>query len=75
MEAGGDFVQINEVTSAADGQPDLLFTLDRTKIDSVGAPAIYEFLKKLQVTLVDDLMNYSIPFLFGNICCPIFTPR
>lgn len=48
MEAGGDFVQINEVTSAADGKPDLLFTLDRTKIDSIGAPAIYEFLKKLQ---------------------------
>ena len=32
-----------------DGNPDLLMTLDRTKISSVGMPAMGKFLEKLQV--------------------------
>lgn len=48
MAAGQGFVTIEEVTGE-DGKPDLKFRLDRTKIDSVGKPAIGEFLKQLQV--------------------------
>uniref|UniRef100_A0A914E4I0 Dipeptidyl peptidase 3 n=1 Tax=Acrobeloides nanus TaxID=290746 RepID=A0A914E4I0_9BILA len=47
MAAGQGFVTIEEVTGE-DGKPDLKFRLDRTKIDSVGKPAIGEFLKQLQ---------------------------
>lgn len=49
MEAGQSFVNISEFKNAADGKDDLLFKLDRSKIDSVGKPAFFEFLKKLQV--------------------------
>uniref|UniRef100_A0A7E4WD76 Dipeptidyl peptidase 3 n=1 Tax=Panagrellus redivivus TaxID=6233 RepID=A0A7E4WD76_PANRE len=45
--AGQGFVTIEE-TTGADGQPDLKFSLDRSKIDSVGKPAIESFLKLLQ---------------------------
>lgn len=48
IEAGQGFVGIDELTGS-DGKPDLLFTLDRTKIDSVGAPAVRDFVKLLQV--------------------------
>jgi len=47
MAAGQDFVTIEE-TTGSDGKPDLLFKLDRSKIDSVGKPAIGDFLKLLQ---------------------------
>ncbi|CAJ0916533.1 unnamed protein product, partial [Mesorhabditis belari] len=47
LEAGQEFVTIEEVTGE-DGKPDLKFKLDQNKIDSVGKPAVREFLKKLQ---------------------------
>ncbi|CAD6186255.1 unnamed protein product [Caenorhabditis auriculariae] len=47
LEAGQGFVTITD-TTGEDGKPDLSFKLDRTKIDSVGKPAIEKFLAKLQ---------------------------
>ncbi|MFH4978365.1 hypothetical protein AB6A40_005074 [Gnathostoma spinigerum] len=47
LDAGQGFVAIKE-TTGEDGKPDLLLTLDRTKIDSVGKPAVGAFLRKLQ---------------------------
>ena len=47
-EAGQDFVILEE-TIDEDGEPDLLLTLDRTKIESIGVPAMGKFLEKLQV--------------------------
>ncbi|KAK6058892.1 peptidase family M49 [Cooperia oncophora] len=47
LEAGQDFVTITECVGE-DGKPDLKFKLDRTKIDSVGRPAVTAFLAKLQ---------------------------
>lgn len=47
IEAGQDFVKVQEVT-AADGNPDLLISMDESKIESVGVPAIGAFLQKLQ---------------------------
>jgi dipeptidyl-peptidase-3 len=49
LEAGEGFLQIKEFKNEQDGKPDLLFTLDRSKIESVGKPAIGKFLKKLQL--------------------------
>ncbi|XP_055956733.1 dipeptidyl peptidase 3 isoform X2 [Patella vulgata] len=48
IEAGEDFVKVEKITGE-DGKPDLRITLDRTKIISVGKPAIGKFLRKLQV--------------------------
>merc|ERR1712029_1039471 len=48
QEAGENFVSVKEVTGE-DGKPDLLLTMDKTKLESVGKPAIGQFLKKLQV--------------------------
>jgi len=48
LEAGEGFLSVKQV-EGEDGKPDLLLTMDRSKIDSVGKPAIGEFLKKLQV--------------------------
>ena len=47
-EAGEGFLTLEE-TVDKDGNPDLLMTLDRTKISSVGMPAMGKFLQKLQV--------------------------
>lgn len=49
LEAGEGFVSITE-TVGEDGKPDLLFKLDKSKIDSVGKPAVGAFLRKLQVS-------------------------
>ena len=55
LNAGKGFATVEEVTGE-DGQPDLLLTLDRDKIESVGKPAIGEFLQKLHIykSLGDD---------------------
>ena len=50
LEAGDDLVKVQTVTGE-DGEPDILLSLDRSKIISVGKPAIGNFLKKLQVRL------------------------
>ena len=48
LEAGESLVTLTERTGE-DGKPDLVVTLDRSKIKSVGRPAIAAFLRKLQV--------------------------
>ncbi|GFU03940.1 dipeptidyl peptidase 3 [Nephila pilipes] len=48
LESGDDFVKIENITGS-DGKPDLLLTVDRSKIFSVGKPAIEKFLGKLQL--------------------------
>lgn len=48
IEAGDGFCKV-EKTTGSDGKPDLLLTMDRSKLESVGAPSIAKFLTKLQV--------------------------
>ncbi|CAL1276519.1 unnamed protein product [Larinioides sclopetarius] len=48
LECGEDFVKVEKL-DGTDGNPDLLLTLDRSKIASVGKPAIGNFLGKLQL--------------------------
>ena len=48
LEAGQDFLTIKECTGE-DGKPDMLITMDRSKIATVGQPAIASFLQKLQI--------------------------
>lgn len=59
LEAGKGLVQLTE-TTGSDGLPDLLMTLDRNKIESVGKTTIGDFLRKLQVSSI-----FSITF---HIC-------
>ncbi|GBO07570.1 Dipeptidyl peptidase 3 [Araneus ventricosus] len=47
LESCEDFVKIEKVT-VSDDKPDLLLTLDRSKLASVGKKAIGDFLGKLQ---------------------------
>ena len=48
LEKGEGLVSLDK-TVGEDGEPDLLVTLDRSKINSVGKVAIGDFLKRLQV--------------------------
>ena len=57
LEAGEGLVQLTSVTGS-DGNPDVLIKLDREKIESVGRPAIGNFLRKLQVSV--NLVNNAL---------------
>ncbi|KAL2094818.1 hypothetical protein ACEWY4_009537 [Coilia grayii] len=48
LEAGEGLVTLKE-TTGSDGRPDMLITLDRAKVKTVGKSAIHKFLCKLQV--------------------------
>jgi len=48
LEAGEEFLTIKECVGE-DGKPDMLISMDRAKIATVGQPAIASFLQKLQV--------------------------
>ncbi|XP_042296673.1 dipeptidyl peptidase 3 [Sceloporus undulatus] len=48
LEASGGLVSLRH-TTGADGKPDAVVLLDRTKIVTVGKPALERFLRKLQV--------------------------
>ncbi|XP_066279267.1 dipeptidyl peptidase 3-like isoform X1 [Branchiostoma lanceolatum] len=48
LEAREDFVTVTQ-TQGQDGKPDIMITMDRSKILTVGKPAIGAFLRKLQV--------------------------
>lgn len=62
LECGRGLVKVEKVT-AADGEPDILVTLDRSLIDTTGKPVIGDLLTKLQVSysrteLVNVLVQY-----------------
>jgi len=48
LEAGQDFLTIKECVGE-DGKPDMIITMDRSKIQTVGQPAVAAFLQKLQI--------------------------
>lgn len=58
LEAGDGLVQIQKVVGE-DGQPDLCIKLDRSKITSVGKPAVGNFLRKLQVIILFASFTFS----------------
>lgn len=70
LEAGEGLVQLTRVTGS-DGKPDVLIKLDKTKIESVGRPAIGKFLKKLQVRSV-SLYLYILSHLLFASAFPFF---
>lgn len=56
MECATPLFSIN-VTTGSDGKPDLVIQFDRSKLETVGRPAIGEFLKKLQVRGTEIIAN------------------
>lgn len=50
LEAGQGLVSVVKITGA-DGKDDLLLSLDRSKIKTVGKEALGNFLRKLQVNI------------------------
>ncbi|CAB4063329.1 DPP3 [Lepeophtheirus salmonis] len=48
IETGEGFVTVKEVVGE-DGKPDLLITMDKSKLESIGKTAIGDFLRKLQI--------------------------
>merc|ERR1719312_2333071 len=48
LKAGNGFLKVEKV-EGKDGKPDLLITMDRSKLATVGGPAISNFLTKLQI--------------------------
>jgi dipeptidyl-peptidase-3 len=65
LEAGQQLVQLTK-TTGSDDQPDLLLTLDRSKIECVGKPAIGDFLRKLQVI---NVAHFYLPGEMMIITC------
>ncbi|GBN74813.1 Dipeptidyl peptidase 3, partial [Araneus ventricosus] len=73
LESGEYFVEIEKITGSED-KPDLLLTVDRTKLASVGKKAIGDFLGKLQlyrstpnVTVAKEMYDkYSLATLEEN---------
>lgn len=61
LEASEDLVRLSSITGS-DGKPDVLLSLDRTKIESVGQPAIGNFLRKLQVChyMFDFFLSHGV---------------
>ena len=70
LNAGEGFVDVKEV-KGEDGNPDLLLTMDRSKLVSVGKPAMGEFLKKLQVfkSLGDVASAKVIKIIYSSSHC------
>ena len=58
LEAGEGFLDVKAV-KGDDGKPDLLLTMDRSKIQSVGKQAIGAFLQKLQVRSSTRIMVFK----------------
>ncbi len=67
LEAGEGLVGLKECTGA-DGRPDAVITLDRSKIYTVGKSAIQRFLCKLQVQTVTGFKWNSSFFAKTEYC-------
>eukprot|EP00795_Rhopilema_esculentum_P003075 gene3075-1361_t len=76
LKAGDGFVSIKKLTGD-DGKPDLMVTMDRTKIETVGKQVIGDFLRQLQnykatanysegKALYDSLSEVSASTTHGN---------
>ncbi|KAJ7358877.1 bifunctional diacylglycerol diphosphate phosphatase/phosphatidate phosphatase [Desmophyllum pertusum] len=57
LEAGENLVQLTS-TTGSDGKADVLISLDRTKIESVGRPAIGKFLRKTAGIQVNSRLQF-----------------
>ena len=60
------FVEIKECLGE-DGQPDLLISLDKSKIKTVGKQAIGQFLCKLQVSLWKTVSTFIVLYSEGAL--------
>ncbi len=51
LDAGQDFIKVEQIVGS-DGKPDLLFKMDKSKLKSIGLPAVKNFLQKIQVMVL-----------------------
>jgi hypothetical protein len=49
LEAGENFLKVEQV-EGADGQPDLLITMDRTKVNTRGKHGVWDPMLELTIT-------------------------